>query len=363
MNATPTPGGTGASTPTSLLAGPPNPIAEIGQHRVTLMADCPLVYPELWLEVFVISHGDKREERNFAQMFIKAKCNRAESMDKADLVVFVGGTDVDPRLYDEEPYRRTERPDKRRDELEMKHYLYCLDNGIPMLGVCRGAQFLHVMNGGKLYQHLDGHYGNHSAWDTHSKYKIAKVSSVHHQACIPNALGGMDILMDARGATVRHLDDNRKIESNMSDVEAYFYQDTLCMGVQFHPEYAGYDQCAIWTLNKIQEYIVDCPDTTNETRFRRLRKDVLEQRSLQWEEATALSGGRYSEMADDNVVTSDDGPNYEEGSIMDDIADEKAKDAADLDALAASGVDLPDDLADDEIAEILAEARKQQETV
>ena len=103
------------------------------------------------------------------------------------LVVFTGGSDVSPGLYSNNaPHPRT-FSDLARDTEEITIYETALDNKIPMAGICRGAQFLCVMAGGKLVQDITGHQGTH---DVLARYpnaglKRIAVSSSHHQMQFP----------------------------------------------------------------------------------------------------------------------------------------------------------------------------------
>ena len=241
--------------------------------KVTVMKDSQLVYPELYMEVFI--QGDSYEQRAFAQMFSRSNCSKAESPDKADLVVFTGGSDVDPALYGELPHFTT-RSNGARDDADIKLYDFCLERGIPMFGVCRGAQFLHVMNGGKLYQDIDHHNGNHNMWDLIDKKMLYKVSSVHHQSCIPGP-ENMLILANTHKSKRRYR--NHKdvsINSTEADVEAFFYSDTCCLGVQGHPEYRGYESFMRWTLEKIADYISNSVETEMRENNIRLKKDIMD---------------------------------------------------------------------------------------
>jgi len=250
-------------------------VTEIGARKVTVMRDSSLPYPELWLDVYVA--GDSYDQIAFADLFVRASCRRARTPEKADLVVFTGGVDVDPSLYGEEKYHTTHF-DKKRDEMDMNLYKTCLEEGIPMFGVCRGAQFLHVMNGGKLYQDVDNHTGDHGMWDVRAKKMIQNVSSVHHQSCIPNKEGGMELLAEAFKSKVRWMAPNKKEDKSSNDVEAFFYRDTCCFGVQGHPEYRGYYNFARWTLDQLYDLVVTNPDVHIKDRMHRLKPDILAMR-------------------------------------------------------------------------------------
>lgn len=225
--------------------------------RVTLMKDNTLEYPDLFLDVFVA--GPQFEEVAFAKMFSRSRCKRAKSVLEADLVIFTGGPDVDPQLYGEVRHPQTVISSKR-DNDDMALYLMCLEHGIPMLGICRGAQFLHVMNGGKLYQHVDNHHGDHVMHDIVKGTRIEKVSSVHHQMVIPNNHGGFQLLATANVARNRWKNPVDNDLGTKIDTEAFFYRDTCCIGIQGHPEYTGYNYFAKWTLDLINELVMMNPD-------------------------------------------------------------------------------------------------------
>jgi len=59
--------------------------------KVSVLRDHLLDYPELWLDVFVA--GPPYEERQFAELFARARCKRATTVETADLVVLTGGPD------------------------------------------------------------------------------------------------------------------------------------------------------------------------------------------------------------------------------------------------------------------------------
>ncbi|MBN2886629.1 MAG: gamma-glutamyl-gamma-aminobutyrate hydrolase family protein [Chromatiaceae bacterium] len=70
-----------------------------------------------------------------------------------DGVVITGGHDIDPVLYASAPEVRP-RHDRARDALEAAVIDRALARGLPILGICRGAQLLNVRLGGSLFQEL-----------------------------------------------------------------------------------------------------------------------------------------------------------------------------------------------------------------
>jgi gamma-glutamyl-gamma-aminobutyrate hydrolase PuuD len=162
----------------------------------------------------------------------------------ANVIQFTGGEDVDPRLYHEEPHPTTGY-NRRRDEVCLDLWDYALRAGVPMVGICRGGQFLNVANGGKMFQHCDGHAirGTHKATILESGLEV-DVTSTHHQIMRPNRDKGI-VLMEADklGTFKQHMelyDDahwgiaNRDVDD---DIEAIYYPDTNSLCYQPHPEY------------------------------------------------------------------------------------------------------------------------------
>lgn len=264
---------------------PTNAVTE-GRRRVTLVKDNMLVYPELWMDVF-IANACPYEQRQFAEMFARARCRRAASAEEADLVVFVGGPDVNPDLYNETRHKTTVNM-RQRDIDDFNVFAECFEHGIPMFGVCRGAQFIHVMNGGKLYQDVDGHTGDHGMFDLRNKRVVPRISSVHHQMVRAN--DQMEIIGHTTRSTKRWLNATDCDESpRHRDIEAFFYPDTCAFGVQGHPEYRDYAHFTVWCLEQINSLIVENPDISwvkhqDGTSHYRIKPDVLKQRNAVWEE-------------------------------------------------------------------------------
>lgn len=251
------------------------------ENKVLIFKDHALEYPSLFMKVRVL--GPPEDTRGFARLFGLADCQMANSLDDADLVVFTGGPDVDPFYYGEVPLEGYHWGDEGRDAADIGAYLHCLDAGIPMTGICRGAQFLAVMNGAKLWQHIDGHNGGHAMWDVKCSQRLMNVSSVHHQAVMQGAEGMELIAIDPR--PVDRWTASKKgepIHSKGSIVEAFFFRETCCIGVQGHPEYADYNRYSQWYLELLDEYININVDLElvgeGDAARRRMKSDLLLQR-------------------------------------------------------------------------------------
>ncbi len=73
---------------------------------------------------------------------------------RLDGLVITGGPDVDPARYGQQPHPATNEPATERDAWEFALLEGALRQGVPVLGVCRGAQVLNAALGGTLHQHL-----------------------------------------------------------------------------------------------------------------------------------------------------------------------------------------------------------------
>lgn len=191
------------------------------------------------------------------KMFFERGYRGAKHVKDADVVVFTGGADVDPSLYNEKALKKTVF-DRERDEYEMDAFREAQLLDIPCVGICRGGQFLNVMNGGKLWQHVNNHTASHEILDSESNEKV-NVTSTHHQMMIPYTDGL--ILAMAAESTIK-LSDGTELSRpvpDFDDVEVVWYEDTKCLCFQPHPEF-GNGECRdyFWRLfDKIVAPIID----------------------------------------------------------------------------------------------------------
>lgn len=201
--------------------------------------------------VYIVGGG-----RDFEVMFLKESWTIARHPDEADYLQFTGGSDVDPMLYFQ-PKHATTACDPSRDSRE-SHIFWTYEGHKKMLGVCRGGQFLNVMSGGSMWQHVDNHglIGTHKAMDVDSR-EWYDVTSTHHQMMDPS--DEAEILV--RAGLTTYKDDgfkrhHQKQDDELRDIEAVFYPEFDAMCYQPHPEYTDKDHpCHILYFKLIERYM------------------------------------------------------------------------------------------------------------
>ena len=78
----------------------------------------------------------------------------AALLDRVDMLVFCGGEDVEPARYGEPNHEKLGKVNLRRDAWEFRMADEAIRRRMPLLGICRGCQFINVRFGGTLWQDL-----------------------------------------------------------------------------------------------------------------------------------------------------------------------------------------------------------------
>ena len=171
------------------------------------------------------------------------------SQDKVDLIFFTGGSDVDPSLYNHKRLPSCGPSNPPRDQQEVKVYELAKKYKVPTLGVCRGSQFLNVMNGGKLVQHMTGHTQNHTV--TLYSGKEMEVTSSHHQMMIPAEGHRLLAWSKEKRSDTYFVGGSTPLPSK--EIEVVYYPKTQSLCIQPHPEWMSEDSefrkmCKRWTM-------------------------------------------------------------------------------------------------------------------
>jgi putative glutamine amidotransferase len=93
--------------------------------------------------------------------------------------------DLDPALYNEEPHPQLGPVNPRRTDCEIEMVRLALSRGLPIFGICGGAQVLNVALGGSLYQDIP-----------------SQVAKAHKHTGLPDRAHLIDIVPGTQLATI-----------------------------------------------------------------------------------------------------------------------------------------------------------------
>ncbi len=164
---------------------------------------------------------------------LTAETSAEEYAEMCDGLILSGGQDLNPAMLGEEKLNNTVSWDDIRDEYEMKLFKAFMAKGKPILGICRGFQFINVALGGGLYQDLVEQMGLvHMNVDIRHKVTTKegsllhkmfgpefRVNSTHHQAVRELGEGLVGTAYSVEGIC-----------------EAFEHETLPVYGTQFHPE-------------------------------------------------------------------------------------------------------------------------------
>lgn len=158
-------------------------------------------------------------------------------------IILSGGNDIHPSLYGEVPLYDGDYSSDR-DTLERELLSYTTEKGLPVLGVCRGMQFINVFFGGALIQNVGeitgsgvSHVATQHAVEINDEKagqyfakKTLCVNSYHKQA----------VNIKTLSAQLRPF----AVAQPGGIVEALYHPGYPVAGIQWHPERKGGDKDA-----------------------------------------------------------------------------------------------------------------------
>src|SRR5829696_2989494 len=104
----------------------------------------------------------------------------ASLISRLDGVCLSGGPDLDPGAYGaRERHAELGPTEPSLDAFELELARAAIERGMPLLGICRGAQALNVACGGTLHQHVPGHRQTEAATHATHDVQIAARSRLH----------------------------------------------------------------------------------------------------------------------------------------------------------------------------------------
>ena len=176
------------------------------------------------------------------------------------VILFRGGEDIHPSLYGEERVSMSGAPKliSSRDAFEASVFKYAVSKGIPMLGICRGSQFLCAMSGGKLVQDVTGHGQTHEIMS--DKGELYMATSTHHQMMFPWMHGVKHKLIawSVPKLSQFYVFNPRETKREIfAEPEIIFFPQTKALAIQGHPEYKAQDYpYTVYCNQLVKEYLL-----------------------------------------------------------------------------------------------------------
>ena len=175
------------------------------------------------------------EEAGGIPLLIPPQSSIEELFEILDGILFTGGGDLEPTIYDPED-RGSDGIDPDRDQLELGLARRAADAGLPMFGICRGQQVINVALGGGLLQDVGEHSQEAARNEVTHRVEVApnsrladlvgplvEVNNFHHKV--------VDQERDSKGLRVSAFSaDGRRF------IEGLESEDGRILAVQWHPE-------------------------------------------------------------------------------------------------------------------------------
>ena len=166
-----------------------------------------------------------------------------DDWDILDGVIFAGGGDINPArgAYDAGDKGEAKGITDVRDDFEVRLFHAATERELPMLGICRGIQFLNFMYGGTVALDLAeaGYTENHRELHPVVLKEGTRAAEMfrgrdlfksnHHQA----------VKTPGKGFTV-------SATSPEGVIEAIEHENGRILCFQFHPEYMGWPEPFVW---------------------------------------------------------------------------------------------------------------------
>jgi putative glutamine amidotransferase len=163
--------------------------------------------------------------------------------ERVDGLLLPGGEDIDPARYGEPQHDGCGAITPERDEMELALAEWAVNEGKPLLAICRGIQVLNVALGGSLYQDIQAQAPgaiNHTWYPDYPRDRLSHQVEITPQTELAGIVGASSLPVNslhhqaikdlAPGLTATAWAPDQIVEAVEVDGHPFV------LGVQWHPE-------------------------------------------------------------------------------------------------------------------------------
>ena len=181
------------------------------------------------------------------------RVTKPEDLHTNGTLILWGGEDISPALYKQKVvHARAPSKPSARDIMETNLFNAAVKLGIPIIGVCRGAQLACALSGGTVFQHIQGgHHGDHEIETFDGK--TMHTSSCHHQALNLSEVSHELLAWDKERITTVFTD--TEVKQTIIPEVAYL-TNTKTFAIQGHPEWMHKNDTFVkWCATQLKKRI------------------------------------------------------------------------------------------------------------
>lgn len=200
----------------------------------------------------------------FDNIFDAYKDPTEYGLDGCDALLLWGGTDIHSSFYKQKRHplnQQSHNEPMERDIVEWHLMREAYDKKIPIIGICRGAQFLCVFAGGSLYQHVYGHSSAHeiTTYDNEKinapadHHQMMDLDGVEHELLAWSSKSRSDVYeKEEKGRSMpgKHLE--------LGEPEVVYFPKVKGLAIQPHPEWSNASDHPfnLWIMKEIARLVL-----------------------------------------------------------------------------------------------------------
>jgi putative glutamine amidotransferase len=160
------------------------------------------------------------------------------AIESVDGLLLTGGGDISPACYGASLEQETADVDDDRDQSELALVDAAIERGIPILGICRGAELANVAFGGSLRQHLPAANGVRHT-QPRRRYETVHRVLLEPESLLAEVVGSKELEVNSihhQGIKIvgHDLDPVGRTDDGL--VEVIENRERRLIAVQWHPE-------------------------------------------------------------------------------------------------------------------------------